>query len=188
MDSGIYKLTFSNGQFYIGKSENIPKRWKTHQVNFQKGQHTKKMQAVYDLHGPPEYSVILDVHQDHIDIYEGILIAAAWGPQLLNTTKPKPLSREEADEYLHLYDNLEFNGCSVMLWSTLDQVKTLKKVYAEKLALEGENNSLREEGLLLPDEIRDRYQLFETEIHRLQDKMHRLQKRTLWQRITNQIV
>lgn len=188
MDSGIYQLTFPNGQFYIGKSENIPKRWKTHQVNFAKGTHTKKMQAVYDQWGPPDYRVVLDVHPDHIDIYESILIAAAWGPQLLNTTKPKPISREEADQYLQLYDSFTFNDTSVMLWSTLDQVKTLKKVYTEKLDLQGELQALRDEGLLLPDEIRDKYWEFESEIGDLKARVQRLQSRTLWQRITNQMV
>ena len=188
MDSGIYQLTFPNGQFYIGKSENIPKRWKTHSVNFSKGTHTKKMQAVYNEYGPPEYRVVLEVHPDHIDIYESILIAAAWGPQLLNTTKPKPISSEDAGEYLHLYDNFSFNDTSVMLWSTLDQVKTLKKVYLEKLDLEGVLQALRDEGLLLPDEIRDRYHQLEDTIEELQGKVQRLQNRTLWQRLWNQIV
>lgn len=188
MDSGIYRLTFANKQFYIGKSENIPKRWKTHQTNFSKGTHTKKMQAVYDQCGPPVYEVILTVHSDHVDIYESILISAAWGPQLLNTTKPKPISETDAQEYLRLYNALEFNDCSVMLWSTLDHCKTLEKLYIDKQTLVVGNMKLRSEGLLLPDDIRNKYHEFENKIEELETKLERLQHRTLWQRITNHIV
>lgn len=188
MTSGIYQLTFANGQFYLGKSENIPKRWKTHQVNFAKGTHTKKMQAVYDQCGSPEYRVVLDVHPDHVDIYESIMIAAAWGPNLLNTTKPKPIAPEEADEYLELYDSFTFNDTSVMLWSTLDQVKTLKRIYTEKLGLESELHELREEGLLLPDEIRDQYHQFQDTIGSLEAKLQLLRRRNWWQRLWNQMV
>lgn len=188
MDSGIYKLQFSNGQFYIGKSENIPKRWKTHQANFEKGTHTKKMQEVYNRHGPPQYSVELEVHSDHIDIYESILIATAWGPNLLNATKPKPISPEEADEYIHLYDSLKFGEESAMLYSTLQHARAIKQLHAENQELRQEVDELRSEGLQLPDEIREQYQRFQHEIFDLETHIERLQNRTLWQRITNQMV
>ena len=45
MASGIYKLTFKSGNFYIGKSNNIDRRWQEHFDKFKKGTAAKNMQA-----------------------------------------------------------------------------------------------------------------------------------------------
>jgi hypothetical protein len=185
MDSGIYQLTFPNGQFYIGKSENIPKRWKTHQVNFEKGTHTKKMQEVYDMYGPPEYQVALEVHSDHIDIYESIYIATAWGSNLLNATKPKPISPEEAKEYLEYYDKLKINGESALLASTLMHLKALEECH---LALENTSEELRQlklKGIRTPDSILDELEYYETSNGEMYHELERLKKLSLWNRIFN---
>lgn len=188
MNSGIYKLTFANGQFYIGKSENIPKRWKTHETNFVKGTHTNKMQAVYDQYGPPEYRVALRVHPDHIDIYEGIFIATAWGPQLLNTTKPRPIDPQTAEEYLDVYDNLEFNGESCMLYSTLEHCKALRKSYSRWQECDGRVQELKANGVVIPEELDHKLEDLEYQLQAAHNTIHRLKTRTLWQRITNQMV
>ena len=185
MESGIYQLTFRNGQFYIGKSENIPKRWKTHQKNFEQGTHTKKMQAVYDVWGAPEYRVALEVHSDHIDIYESIFIATAWGPNLLNATKPKPISPEEAEEYLEYYDKLNLGGQSALLSSTLMHLKALKQYHEVLNQTTEELNKLKIEGIRTPDEIMDELEALETDNYEYYHELERLKKLSLWDRIFN---
>lgn len=129
MNSGIYTIKFSNGQFYIGKSENVYNRWKTHQKNFEQGTHTKKMQQAYDECGQPEYIHSLEIHPDHIDIYESVFILNNWGPNLLNTTKPKQISTEDREEYIWVYDNIQNKDKSIMLYSTLEHVLIIKQLH-----------------------------------------------------------
>jgi len=129
MISGIYKLTFSSGKFYIGKSENVELRWQQHQASFQKHTHSKKMQTEYDRYGAPDYEIILFVHPDHIDIYESIFIDTSWGPQCLNGNRPKHISSEDAEKYLFYYDNLTINDTCVMLHSSLMHLQALEQYY-----------------------------------------------------------
>ena len=185
MESGIYQLTFRNGQFYIGKSENIPKRWKTHQKNFEQGTHTKKMQAVYDVWGAPEYRVALEVHSDHIDIYESIFIATAWGPNLLNATKPKPISPEEAEEYLGYYDKLKLGGTSALLHSTLMHLKALEEHHLALQKTTEELRLLKLKGIRTPDEILDELEYYEVSNGEMYHELERLKKLSLWNRIFN---
>lgn len=74
MTCGIYKLTFPSGNFYIGKSTDIDKRWKQHWDNFSKGKHTKNMQAEFNIYGNYTQEVIFECHEDHIDILEETFI------------------------------------------------------------------------------------------------------------------
>lgn len=183
MDSGIYKITFYDGCYYLGKSENIPQRWKTHAKNFEKRTHTKKMQAAYDRCGEPQYEVVLPVHTDHIDLYESALITLHWGPQLLNTTKPRPMSVQECEHFLQLYDAVTLEGHSIMLYSTASHVEALQDLHNKNQELQddcAEANlrieQLESKGILLPQEHEDRlYQLqrqnreYKTELTRLKD-------------------
>lgn len=133
MISGIYKLTFDSNRIYIGKSENIEARWRQHQSSFLKRTHSKKMQAEYNQYGAPTYEIILYVHQDHIDIFESIIIHKFWGPNCLNTTKPKPISQQDAEKYLGYYDDLTHQDHSIMLYSTLVHIQLIEE-YHNKLA------------------------------------------------------
>jgi excinuclease UvrABC nuclease subunit len=51
MTCGIYKLTFSSGLFYIGKSLNIEKRWQQHFDSMQKNKSAAAVQAQYNMLG-----------------------------------------------------------------------------------------------------------------------------------------
>ena len=62
MTSGIYKLTFSDGTTYIGKSVDIERRWKEHADKFAKRTAAKAMQYAYDTCGMPSTSVISVLH------------------------------------------------------------------------------------------------------------------------------
>ncbi len=102
MTSGIYKLIFSDGSFYIGKSNDIPKRWKQHRKSFEQGTHTKSMQAAYSRCGSPSYTIIRECHSDHIDIMENYYIGLHWNSDhILNSTKPVWYNDGEVDIILN---------------------------------------------------------------------------------------
>ena len=59
MSSGIYKLTFSSGDFYIGRSVNIESRYKDHcSVLKNSKAHNKSLQEAYNLYGKPMLDII----------------------------------------------------------------------------------------------------------------------------------
>ena len=62
MKSGIYKLSWDSGYFYIGQSINIPKRWKQHIRGFKYDgsmkKHHIKLYNVWKKHGEPKMEVI----------------------------------------------------------------------------------------------------------------------------------
>lgn len=185
MDSGIYKITFYTGHFYIGKSENIPQRWRTHRKNFEQRTHTKKMQALYDQCGEPQYEVLLQVHPDHVHIYESVLIHRMWCDLILNTTKPKAVSAEDAERYLELYDELIFNQDSAMLYSTLQHLETLRTTFKQLQETELRLTQLEDRGIVLPQEV-------DEQIHNLQrrnlayrSELERLQRLSWWDRLFN---
>lgn len=88
MASGIYRLTFSSGKYYVGKSLDLETRWKQHFNKFATGKAARPMQLEYDRCGLPQTEVIFDCHKDHIDILEELLIEQFKGPDMLNTTYP----------------------------------------------------------------------------------------------------
>lgn len=88
MASGIYRLTFSSGKYYVGKSLDLETRWKQHFNKFATGKAARPMQLEYDQHGLPKTEVLLYCHRDHIDILEEWLIDQFKGPNMLNTTYP----------------------------------------------------------------------------------------------------
>ena len=85
MTCGIYKLTFPSGNFYIGKSINIEKRWEQHYSSLTKGTHTKNLQTEFNIYSSYTEEVMLEVHEDHCDIVEETYIA--WYQPPLNGTK-----------------------------------------------------------------------------------------------------
>jgi hypothetical protein len=74
MESGIYQLTFPDGARYVGKSINIPRRWKEHRDKFIKGTAAKNMQDRYNRYGFPDGKVLFECHGDHIDLLESYFI------------------------------------------------------------------------------------------------------------------
>jgi len=93
MTSGIYQLTFSDGSFYVGKSNDIERRWKEHFTKFGKGTAAAAMQAAYDRCGAPSCKVVLVCHEDHIDVWESYYINGNYNrSNCLNTTCPNPVN------------------------------------------------------------------------------------------------
>lgn len=74
MNSGIYKLTFSDGNTYIGKSVDIGRRWDEHCAAFSAGKAARAMQTAYSLCGLPSLEVLVRCHRDHIDLMETVFV------------------------------------------------------------------------------------------------------------------
>jgi group I intron endonuclease len=59
VNSGIYKLTFSSGDFYVGRSINIQSRFKDHLSTLKAGKHRNhKVQDIYNKYGQPELFIL----------------------------------------------------------------------------------------------------------------------------------
>jgi hypothetical protein len=116
MNSGIYRYTFDSGAYYIGKSNNIDRRWEEHRTKLAKGTAASRVQHQYNLEGMPSFEVICYCHEDHIDLMESYYINDAWykfgqDGHLLNTTKPTLLPNYE---YQVLVDNIDLLGRSTV--------------------------------------------------------------------------
>lgn len=126
MNSGIYRLTFSSGYFYVGKSINIPTRWQQHELKFRTHKAAKRMQEEFDRCGSPKKEVLVYCHIDHIDIVETWLIATNYrdrGEFMLNATYPEPLPDSE---YLKINRDPQ-----LLLQSTPDHIETICDLRSE---------------------------------------------------------
>mgnify|MGYP000482847239 CR=1 FL=1 len=96
MDSGIYQLTFANGDTYVGKSLHLATRWQ-HSDKLSKGTAAKNMMQAYwaSDHQYPTAKVILYCHPDVLDEYENLFINDLL--PTLNTQRPTPRRFEERE-------------------------------------------------------------------------------------------
>ena len=164
MKSGIYKLIFSSGKCYIGKSMDVPSRWKQHTDRFKKGDAAGKMQQEYNRCGVPEMEVIFECHSDHIDIMETYCIHAHDRSMLLNTSIPESLTQEE-------YNNLLLSP-EVLKFSTSDHVATMFSLNKDVRELKAQiadmqNATVEDSPVLHPDPAPLRI-----EIERLKDEVN----------------
>lgn len=191
MTSGIYLLTFPNKYFYLGKSENIEKRWQQHWKDFEKGTHSKKMQEAFNQYGYPNKEVFIECHPDHCDLYESIAIEHNMNERCLNGNQPRRVPQEE-------WELLTENGQYAML-STAEHIKLLesrlKEIEAkdnEKRKLQKRLSKLQDNGLMLPEEITELVEDLNTDlsylanlnIQRLQE-LQRLSKLGWFDRLFN---
>lgn len=131
MTSGIYKLTFPSGNFYIGKSNDIEKRWKQHLDKFNAGKHTKLMQPEFDLYRDYDQEVLIYAHEDHIDILEETFIARLTPP--LNGTKGKDrlyIAPEHEDIFLSYFSMSTLEHIA-LAHNTKNEVSELKDKISE---------------------------------------------------------
>lgn len=103
--------------FYIGKSADIKTRWRQHHDNFVKGKASSRMQAEFNRYKDYTQEVLLECHQDHIDIMETYFINYSNKGMMLNTIFSQPLPAEQ-------YDPLLAN-IAVLRYSTSEHVKAL---------------------------------------------------------------
>lgn len=183
MDSGIYVLTFSSGEYYIGKSENIPNRWKQHFKDFAEGKHARKMQECFDRCGYPATEVFIKCHSDHIDLYESMAIRANLGPNCLNTAIPRLVPAEDQAILLESGEYIEL--------STAQHLKLIKDLtndleYAKQYKLELEK--LRKKGVYTKQEIKAQLEElndYKEACQAWKEKVQRLENRGLFARIFN---
>lgn len=109
MTSGIYKLTFKSGRFYIGKSADIPVRWTQHYDKLRKGTGAARLQVEFNRYHDYNQEVLLECHPDHIDIMETYYLNYSDKAMMLNTTFPTPLSRAEYEPILANIGTLKFS-------------------------------------------------------------------------------
>lgn len=188
MASGIYRLTFSSGKYYVGKSLDLETRWKQHFNKFATGKAARPMQLEYDRCGLPETEVIFQCHRDHIDILEELLIEQFKGPDMLNTTYPVcDLTDEVAilinrsHELLRAstFEHLEMIHASQDLIDSAE----LAKETAER-ALE----TYKSKGYIIDDDYKDLLKLtnkFKDRYFEHKTELQRLQKLSWWDRLFN---
>lgn len=178
MASGIYRLTFSSGKYYIGKSLDLETRWKQHFNKFATGKAARPMQLEYDRCGLPQTEVIFGCHKDHIDILEELLIEQFKGPDMLNTTYPVC---DLTDEVAILINK----SAELLRVSTFEHLKMIHAsqdlVNSAEFAKETAERALetyKSKGYIIDDDYRemlalankfkDRYFAHKTELQRLQ--------------------
>ncbi len=188
MTSGIYKLDWDSGYFYIGKSDDIERRWKQHETSFLKGKHSQAMQRRYNMEGPPNYSIVYEVHSDHIDLVEGMLIEQYISHDLcLNTTKGKYVPDADRAALIESFASLKE--------STADHLRYMRWITIKNVEVETKLADLEKDGVRIPkqqlqkekeqaDQLRFQTQLSKT----YKDKIDKLMARGLFQRIFNTTV
>jgi hypothetical protein len=166
MRSGIYKLIFPSGKYYIGKSEDIQARWKQHYASFEKGTHSKRMQEEFNRHGHPEGIVLLECHKDHIDLMESLFIEDNQGPLCLNGNAPKAVGPWEREVLLADVTQLKY--------STAVHIKVLGDYQTKIVQLENsvtkvetKLKKLKHKGVQLPEETKSTLEYQEQTIHQL---------------------
>lgn len=141
MISGVYQLTFTNGQRYIGKSINIENRYQQHLEKMQKGTAAKNMQQAYNMYGAPEGEVICYAHSDHIDILEAAYIARHQ-PEL-NSDRPKDPFPKDIDVMWYLNHTNVFKSSTVShITDLVKLLETNNSLAAEVRELESLNDDL----------------------------------------------
>jgi len=186
MASGIYRLTFSSGKYYVGKSLDLETRWKQHFNKFATGKAARPMQLEYDRYGLPQTEVIFYCHRDHIDILEELLIDQLKGPDMLNTTYPQVTRTDEtailinkSHDLLHLstFEHLEL----------LHRVESkITEIREQKQESDTALEAMRAEGYIMNSdyiEIVDAATELTQQLERKQTELERLQKLSWWDRL-----
>ena len=176
MASGIYKLTFSSGKYYIGKSLDLETRWKQHFNKFATGKAARPMQLEYDKCGLPKTEVIFDCHKDHIDILEEWLIDQYKGPDMLNTTYPQVERTAELADLIN-------NSHGLLEKSTWDHLHYMEKYQeiarkAIDLADECETKMLKykDEGYIIDDDYTEAVNTAQTYCNKAENAQLKLTK------------
>lgn len=188
MASGIYRLTFSSGKYYVGKSLDLETRWKQHFNKFATGKAARPMQLEYDRCGLPQTEVIFDCHKDHIDILEELLIEQLKGPDMLNTTYPVC---DLTDEVATLINSSR----ELLQASTFEHLKMIHAsqdlVDRAELAKETAERALetyKSEGYIIDKDYTDLLELtnvFKDRYFTHKTELQRLQKLSWWDRLFN---
>lgn len=155
MTSGIYKLTFSSGRFYIGKSNDIERRWKEHWTKFVKGTAAKNMQSEFLAYGEPRKEVLLECHEDHIDLMEAMHIELNKSPLMLNASYPTPPDIEDMAVFLAWGDQLLWYSTANHIRHIIKQETKISELNEQLEAHSEELTELETEYIENLNEIKD---------------------------------
>lgn len=127
MTTGIYKLEFSDGSFYIGQSINIEERWKQHVDKMVKGKAAAPVQQAYEKCGLPTGIVLKECHRNYLDALEALYIRESMNRRgCLNTTVPASPC-DNNDEYWRVWHvesvDKDLNKSIFNLIIELDEIK-----------------------------------------------------------------
>lgn len=188
MASGIYRLTFSSGKYYVGKSLDLETRWKQHFNKFATGKAARPMQLEYDRCGLPKTEVIFSCHQDHIDILEEWLIDQLKGPDMLNTTYPKIERTQEICNLIEVSrELLEFSTWDHLKYILQCQNK-IDSAQEAKLQAEQAFEEYKNKGYIIDDDYREMVALankFKDRYFQHKAELKRLEKLSWWDRLFN---
>lgn len=155
MTSGIYRLTFSENEHYIGKSINMEKRLTEHIKNMRSGKAAAKMHNAYRRFGIPKADILIKVHPDHLDLVEKYYILALQPS--LNTTV--------SDSINHYDFELLQSDPEFLLESSVEHVRRIVAGKEDIERLEAEVELLLE-GYELPTIYKDQISMLEDSARR----------------------
>lgn len=188
MASGIYRLTFSSGKFYIGKSLDLETRWKQHFNKFATGKAARPMQIEYDRCGLPQTEVMYYCHQDHIDIMEEWLIDEYKCGDMLNTTYPKVQRIDEIAELINANNHL----MQLCTWDHLKLIANSQTRISQAQQAQDEAEQALEEyksnGYIINQDYLDVVKLaneFKDRLLTRKTELIRLSKLSWWDRLFN---
>lgn len=188
MASGIYRLTFSSGKYYVGKSLDLETRWKQHFNKFATGKAARPMQLEYDQCGLPDTEVIFGCHRDHIDILEELLIDQLKGPDMLNSTYPEVDRTDEVATLINKSSELLHRSTFEHLEMIHASQGKIDEAVADKTIAEQELEELRAEGYIMDRdyvEIVDLANDFKESLLKKKAELDRLSKLSWWDRLFN---
>lgn len=119
MTSGIYKLDFGKNNIYIGKSNNVTRRYDEHLESFSKGKASVLLQQAYNKWGRPSMEILCRCHTDHIDLMETCYIYLL-NPNL-NFAKTVEVPNDDR-EYL-LVNTHKLGDSTVQMMQELDDLR-----------------------------------------------------------------
>lgn len=186
MNSGIYKLTFKNGATYIGKSNDITRRWKEHAEKMAARKAAAPIQKCFEAYGFPEGDILLNCHTDYLDIAEAYFINVL-SPSL-NTVRPKMPDSAAA---LMRSPSIMKYAMGEIVTEFGEKLEELEKVEAELSACINECAEIErasDERTLYHRARRENWvelQQLRVEIEGRKEFMEIIKNRTLWQRIWN---
>lgn len=166
MTTGIYLLIFDTGDTYVGQARNIEDRYDQHINNMRQGKAAAKMQIAYDASANlPDIDILIECHEDYLNAMEMYYITVRQ--PTLNTVIPK--TRPE-DEINTLIKNKE-----ILIHPPAVIINNLVTALLDNKELTEEVTNFRNDPRIFKAIARDK----------LNEKINKLMKRNLWQRIFN---
>lgn len=185
MQSGIYKLTFPSGKFYIGKSIDLDTRWKQHADKMLKGKAAENMQREYDLHGFPSAEAIFFCHRDHIDLMEEWLIDQFKGPLMLNATYPKPHRTNEIADLIDRNHHQLVKSTWEHLQQLEERAQEVDELQQEVAQQQARIEEYQRGGVRDTQDWEEQVLSLQNQTDYAYEELRRLQKLSLWDRLFN---